>query len=75
METAIFTGYAQKVLSNCSRVIVGKEDVIEKILVCFICSGHVLLEDRPGTGKTMLLRAFARTVGGCSARRTCFLPT
>ena len=45
VEVAVFTDYAKKIVSNCSRVIVGKEDVIEKILVCFICSGHLLLED------------------------------
>lgn len=73
MNTAAFTAYREKVVSNCARVIVGKEDATEKILVSFLCGGHVLLEDKPGTGKTTLLRAFARTVGG-DFKRVQFTP-
>lgn len=64
MDIQRFTQYHEKVVGNCSKVIVGKDDIISLVLVCFVCSGHVLLEDVPGTGKTMLLRAFSRTVGG-----------
>ncbi|MCD8160218.1 MAG: MoxR family ATPase [Clostridiales bacterium] len=73
LELSKFTDYKEKVLANCSQVIVGKDDVITLVLTCFLCSGHVLLEDVPGTGKTMLLRAFAKTVGG-DFKRIQFTP-
>ena len=64
MNTQSFQTYTKKVIDNCSQVIVGKDEVIRQVLVSFLCGGHVLLEDVPGTGKTMLLRAFSKTVGG-----------
>lgn len=65
--------YKEAVVDSCSRVIVGKEEQITLLLTCFVCGGHVLLEDTPGTGKTMLLRAFAATTGG-GFRRIQFTP-
>lgn len=73
MDISRFTQYKGKIIENCSKVIVGKNDIISLVLTCFICSGHVLLEDVPGTGKTMLLRAFAKTVGG-GFKRIQFTP-
>jgi len=73
MDVSRFTQYRDRVVENCSKVIVGKDDVIKLVLTCFICSGHVLLEDVPGTGKTMLLRAFSKTIGG-DFRRIQFTP-
>lgn len=73
MEIKKFVEFKNKILENCSKVIVGKDDIISSIIVCFICSGHVLLEDIPGTGKTMLLRAFSKTIGG-NFKRIQFTP-
>ena len=73
MSELSFTQYRDAVVTNCEKVIVGKTEVIEQVLICYLCSGHILLEDVPGTGKTMLLRAFAATVGG-SFKRVQFTP-
>ena len=73
MEINQFTQFREKVIKNCSTIILGKEDVIEKVAISFLCGGHVLLEDMPGTGKTMLFRAFAKTVGG-EFKRMQFTP-
>ena len=73
MEYNHFKEHTDRVVESCSRVIVGKEETVRLIFISFLCSGHVLLEDVPGTGKTMLLKAFARTVGS-GFKRIQFTP-
>jgi len=71
MDTELFTSYKKRIIENCGKVILGKNREIELVLISFLCSGHILLEDVPGTGKTMLLRAFAASVGGSFKRIQC----
>ena len=51
-----------KLLENIEKVIVGKEDVIKQLLISLVCGGHVLLEDVPGTGKTLLAKTLSKSL-------------
>jgi MoxR-like ATPase len=61
------------VVANVERVIFGKHHEVELALVALVCRGHILVEDVPGTGKTMLAKAIARSLG-CSFKRIQFTP-
>lgn len=61
------------ILNHISKVIIGKQHTIELTLVAILAQGHVLLEDVPGVGKTMLVRALAKTLG-CTFKRVQFTP-
>ncbi len=63
----------ERVVANVERVIVGKHAEVRLALVALLCQGHLLIEDVPGTGKTMLAKALARSLG-CTFRRIQFTP-
>lgn len=63
--------FVRQVVDNVERVIIGKRPVIEMLMVALLCEGHVLLEDVPGVGKTMLARSVAISLGGQFKRLQC----
>ncbi len=64
---------AQRIIENIERVIVGKRSTVELTVMGLLCQGHMLIEDVPGVGKTMLARSLARSVG-CTFGRVQFTP-
>jgi len=64
---------AEKVITNVEKVIVGKHDEVQLTLLALLCQGHLLIEDVPGVGKTMLAKSIARSIG-CTFRRIQFTP-
>jgi len=64
---------AEKVIANVEKVIVGKHDEVQLTLLGLLCRGHLLIEDVPGVGKTMLAKSIAKSIG-CTFRRIQFTP-
>ena len=64
---------AERIVGNVERVIVGKHAEVELALIALLCQGHVLIEDVPGVGKTMLAKSLAKSVG-CVFKRIQFTP-
>jgi MoxR-like ATPase len=73
MEFAEIRSWADKVRRNIANVIVGKEEVIDRLLIALAANGHILLEDVPGTGKTLLAKTLAKSLD-CRFGRVQFTP-
>ncbi len=67
------SGLQQKILSEIAKVVIGKEDIKEALIIALIAGGHVLIEGFPGSAKTTLARSFAETIGG-KFKRIQFTP-
>lgn len=64
---------AQKIIDNVEEVIIGKHEEVQLALVALLCQGHILIDDVPGVGKTMLAKSIARSLG-CTFKRIQFTP-
>lgn len=65
--------FSDRLIANIEQVIVGKRETVEFSVITLLCQGHLLIEDVPGVGKTMLARSVARSIG-CSFSRIQFTP-
>jgi MoxR-like ATPase len=65
--------FSERLVSNIEKVIVGKRETVELAVITLLCQGHLLIEDVPGVGKTMLARSVARSIG-CHFSRIQFTP-
>jgi len=65
--------FSSKIVENLEKVIVGKHQTVEQVVIGLLCQGHLLIEDVPGVGKTMLARSLAKSLG-CTFRRIQFTP-
>ena len=73
LEQSTHTAVAQRIVDNVSKVIVGKRSVIEHALAALIAQGHILVEDVPGVGKTMLAKSLSISIG-CNFKRIQITP-
>lgn len=70
---SVVQSFAEQIIGNIEKVIVGKRETVELAVVGLLCQGHLLIEDVPGVGKTMLARSLARSLG-CTFSRIQFTP-
>ncbi|MBW2107859.1 MAG: AAA family ATPase, partial [Deltaproteobacteria bacterium] len=66
-------GLCRKIMDNVSGVVVGKAEALELLMVALLADGHVLIEDVPGLGKTLIAKTLAQTIGR-SFKRVQFTP-
>ena len=75
MEKAVskVTQFYERLLGNLEKVIIGKNQVLEQVIIGLLCQGHLLIDDVPGVGKTMMAKSLAKSLG-CSFNRIQFTP-
>ena len=72
-DISVVQTLSDRAVLNVERAIVGKRREVQLVLLALLCRGHVLIEDVPGVGKTVVAKAFAKTIG-CSFKRIQFTP-